>query len=346
MADQDKYSENPELKTISNAKGLSVTIMDWGATIISIKVPVFGESEPREILLGVKDPARWSEQKCYFNATIGRFANRIANNTFDIDGKTYTLNSKDPHTLHGGVEGFDKRRFTLVKETENVLVYELVSADGDQGFPGNYTLTVTYTVTDDNQLLVEYLGKCDQKCWSCITNHAYFNLNGKNSSALNHTIWFDSTEFLPCDADSIPTGEVRKVRGTAFDFHTQAKTVGQDFMRDEQMQLALGYDHPYLIDGDGNKPFAKVESDDGSVKMEIYTDYPAFQFYSGNYVYSPDPEKQIIARDDSKVYQSQPALCFEPEFYPDCPHLPDFADKNPIVTPEAPLSRFICYKFF
>ncbi len=345
MADNTKYSEKPELKTISNNNGLSVTIMDWGATIISIKVPVYGEAEPREILLGVSDPEQWTTQSCYFNATIGRFANRIADNTFEIDGKEYHLKSNDRHTLHGGVEGFDKRRFKLAAQSDNSLTYELVSNDGDMGFPGNYTLRVTYTVTADNSLLVEYLGSCDQKCWSCITNHAYFNLNGKNSSALNHTLWFDSTEYLPCDADSIPTGEVRKVRGSAFDFNSAPKTVGQDFMRDEQMELALGYDHPFIITGDPLKPFAKVASDDGSVKMELYTDYPAFQFYSGNYIYSPDPAKQIVARDDGKVYQAQSALCFEPEFYPDCPHLPQFADKNPMVTPEAPLSRFICYKF-
>lgn len=345
MAESKTYSKSPKLKTIQNSRGLTVTIMDWGATIISIRLPVHGEAEPRELLLGVKDPEQWSTQSCYFNATIGRFANRVANNSFEIDGKTYKLNSKAAHTLHGGEDGFDKRRFTLKAESANSLTYELVSKDGDQGFPGTYTLTVTYTVTEDNSLMVDYLGKCDQKCWSCITNHAYFNLNGKNSSALDHSIWFDSTEFLPCDADSIPTGEVRKVRGTAFDFHTQEKTVGQDFMRDEQMELALGYDHPYLIEGDPQKPFAKVTSGDGKVKMEIYTDYPAFQFYSGNYVFSPDPKKQIIARDDGKVYQAQTALCFEPEFYPDCPHLKDFADKNPIVTPEAPLSRMICYKF-
>lgn len=343
MEEAVQYSSKPNLKTISNAKGLSVTVMDWGATLISIKVPVFGEKEPREVLLGVKDPAHWSDQKCYFNATIGRFANRIANNSFEIDGQKYELNSKDHHTLHGGVEGFDKRRFTLVKESANSLTYELLSKDGDQGFPGDYTLTVTYTVTADNSLLVNYVGKCTKKCWSCITNHAYFNLNGKNSSALNHTVWFDSQEFLPCDADSIPTGDVRKVRGTAFDFHTQPKTVGRDFMRDEQMLLALGYDHPFLIEGDERKPFAKIESDDGSVKMDIYTDYPAFQFYSGNYIFNP--ESPITARDDGEVYQAQTALCFEPEFYPDCPHLPEFADKNPIVTPDAPLVRSICYKF-
>lgn len=344
MSAKSQYSQDPILKTIKNSKGMSVTIMDWGATMISIKVPVYGCAQPREALLGVKDPAKWSEQKCFFNATIGRFANRIANNSFVIDGKEYKLNSADRHTLHGGSEGFDKRRFVFKSESASSVTLELVSPDGDMGFPGEYTLTVTYTLTDDNALNVQYLGKCTEKCWSCITNHAYFNLNGKNSSALGHTVWFDSEAFLPCDADSIPTGEMRKVRNTAFDFHTAPKTVGQDFMRDEQMELSLGYDHPFLIKGDPLEPFAKAVSEDEALSMEIFTDYPAFQFYSGNYINNAG-SGEIIARDDGKPYPNQSALCFEPEFYPDCPHLPQFADRNPMVTPDAPLSRCICYKF-
>ncbi len=338
----EQYSQNPKLETIKNQNGLTVTIMDWGATIISIKVPVKGEETPREVLLGVKDPAEWNSQPCYFNATIGRFANRIAHSEFTIDGKEYKLNSGAEHCLHGGVNGFDKRRFTLVNKTENSLTYTVHSPDGDMGFPGNYDLTVTYTVSEDNALNVQYLGKCDATCWSCITNHAYFNLNGYNSSALNHTLLIDSKAFLPLDSTSIPTGEVKEVAGTAFDFNTP-KTVGQDFLKDDLMKDALGYDHPYLIEGNPEKPFARMESDDHKVKMEVYTDYPAVQFYSANYLKTSDYE--IIARDDGKVYANQSALCLEPEFYPDCPHMPQFADVNKMVTPQEPLNKFICYKF-
>ncbi len=338
----DTYSSNPQIETIQNQYGMSVTIMDWGATIISIKVPVNGEKEPREVLLGVKNPADWYKQSCYFNATIGRFANRIANNEFSINWKTYKLNSAAQHCLHGGVNGFDKRRFTLVSKSYNSLTYTLHSDDGDMGFPGNYDLTVIYTVSDDNALNVQYQGKCDAPCWSCITNHAYFNLNGYHSTALNHTLWLDAKAFLPCDSGSIPTGEVRDVANTAFDFNTP-KTIGQDFLKDEQMKTCLGYDHPYLIEGNPEKPFACVESDDHKLKMSVYTDYPAVQFYSGNYINTPD--NKIPARDDGKIYENQTALCLEPEFYPDCPHQPQFADINTMVTPEEPLDKFICYKF-
>ncbi|MGN0902899.1 MAG: galactose-1-epimerase [Succinivibrio sp.] len=334
------YSSNPNLEVISNANGMTVTVMDWGATIVSIKVPVEGEGK-REVLLGV-EPENWSTQSCFFNATIGRFANRIANNEFTIDSVRYKLTSKTQHCLHGGDDGFDKRRFTLLNRSKSSLTYVLRSDDGDMGFPGNFELTVEFVLTDDNELSMHYIGRCDKKCWACITNHAYFNLNGHNSSVLNHLVWMDSDAFLPLDEGSIPTGEVRKVEGTAFDFRKE-KTIGQDFRKDPQMLAALGYDHPFLIRGDLNKPFIKVTSDDQKLSLEVLTDYPAFQMYTGNYINENGSE--IKARDDGLVYKNQSALCIEPEFYPNCPNMPQFDSVNEMVTPEKPLDRSIVYRF-
>lgn len=338
----EQYPQQPKLSTITGKGGLEVTVMDWGATIISLKSPTKDGQEKREVLLGVKEPDQWHTQGCYFNATIGRFANRIANNSFELNGKTYKLDSAAQHCLHGGKDGFDKRRFTLKSGTPNQLVYTLHSPDGDMGFPGNYDLTVTYTVGDDNSLTIHYQATCDQPCYTNLTNHAYFNLNGHNSSALGHTLKLNSDSFLPLDPLSIPTGEVRPVKGGAFDF-TTPKTVGRDFMQDEQMQDAKGYDHPYLIAGDLKNSFATLTSDDGKLTVDIYTDYPAFQFYSGNYIYSPDAP--IAARDDGKPYPNQSGLCFEPEYYPDSPHLPQFAAKNPIIDKDHPLDKTIKYRF-
>ncbi|MBU3826446.1 MAG: galactose mutarotase [Candidatus Anaerobiospirillum merdipullorum] len=335
------YSQNPNLKTISNEAGMSVTVMDWGATLVSIKVPA-GEKEPREILLGVKDPAQWSTQACFFNATIGRYANRIANSNFNANGKNYVLNSGAQHCLHGGLDGFDKRRFTFSDEGPNYLVLTLHSPDGDQGFPGNFDLTVKFALSEDNCLTMSYTATCDQTCPACITNHAYFNLNGKNSSILGHTLRLNSDKFLELDDLSIPTGRVLSVKDhPAFDF-TTAKTVGQDFMNDEQMKAALGYDHPYLYEGKSSEAAVEAISEDGKLKLEVFTDYPAFQFYSGNYIHAGDP---IIARDDGQEYANQSGMCFEPEFYPDAPHLDAFKDVNPQVSPDKPLQRFISYKF-
>ena len=335
------YSQDPQLQTISNANGLTLTVMDWGATIISLKVPVKGENASREVVLGLKDPANWSKQPLFFNATIGRFANRIANSEFTIDGVTYKLNSGAKHCLHGGVDGFDKRRFTLVEKTNTTLTYTIHSDDGDQGFPGNFDLTVVYTLTEDNELEIHYVAKCDKKCYACITNHAYFNLNGHNSSVLNHTVQIDSDNYLPLDNTSIPLGHLKSVDG-AFDFR-QPKTLGKDIRRDEQMEASLGYDHPFVIKGDLSKEFFTLTSDDGKLSMKVYTDYPAFQMYTGNYVNQGD--NHIIARDDGQVYKDHCAVCIEPEYFPDCPHLEEFADLNPMVTPEKPLDKTIRYKF-
>ncbi len=335
------YSQHPNLKTISNAAGMSVTVMDWGATLVSIKVPA-GAATPREVLLGVEEPAQWSSQSCYFNATIGRYANRIANSRFSVDGKDYILNSGDKHCLHGGRDGFDKRRFIFSEEGPNYLVLTLHSPDGDQGFPGNFDLKVRFELTDDNRLTMSYTGTCDKPCPACITNHAYFNLNGHNSSILGHTLRLNADKFLELDELSIPTGRVLSVKDhPAFDF-TKQKTVGQDFMNDAQMQAALGYDHPYLFEGSSSECAVEAIAEDGKLKLEVFTDYPAFQFYSGNYIHAGAP---IISRDDGKAYANQSGMCFEPEYYPDAPHLTAFKDINPLVSPEKPLQRFISYKF-
>ena len=162
------------------------------------------------------------------------------------------------------------------------------------------------------------------------------------SSILGHTLWLDANEYLPLDADSIPVGEVSSVHGTTFDF-TTPKTIGQDFLGDEQQRLSLGYDHPFLIKGDPLSPFAAVTSEDGRVKMQMFTDYPAVQFYSGNYLNLQ--HAKVIARDDGKIYFNQSGFCLEPEYYPDSPHLSEFAVLNPTVTPQRPLDHFIAWQF-
>lgn len=335
------YSQDPILKTISNEAGLTVTVMDWGATITSIKVPVSGQ-EPREVLLGVKNEEDWSTQECFFNATIGRYANRIGHSRFTVGGVDHIISSGAEHALHGGIDGFDKRRFIFSDVKENSLTLTLHSPDGDQGFPGNFDLTVVFTVTEDNMLKMEYEATCDQECPASLTNHAYFNLNGVNSSILGHTLQIDAQGVMELDEGSIPTGKILNLDDNeAFDFR-KPKLIGKDFMNHGQMKLTLGYDHPYLIKGDLSQPFAKVLSDDGKVQLEVFTDYPAVQFYSGNYVHAGTP---IIARDDGKEYQNQSGLCLEPEYYPDAPHLPQFAELNPTVAPGRPLVKTICYKF-
>ena len=351
----DTFAQNPKLVELTNAQKMSVTIMDWGATIHSIKVPVNGKSY--EMLVGPAAPEDYSRQLCYMGATIGRYANRIDHGEFKANGKSYTVGGGKDVVLHGGEVGFDKKRFTIAAHSANSVTLTLHSPDGEEGFPGNFDLTVVYTLGDDGTLKIEYEGKCDQECAACITNHSYFNLNGHHSSVLGHEACFNSKDILVIDSRSIPTGEVYDVTARTdkvdnFNF-TQRKKFAKsvdDFVGDKNMEFTHGYDHCFIVqDRDSSKPVVAIKGEpiDGKrVQLEIFSDYPAFQFYSGNAINEGAPEGMCaIARDDGKVYGAYDGFAIEPEYYPDAPHLEQFKDVNPMVSPSAPLKHFITYKF-
>ncbi len=351
----DTFAQNPKLVELTNAQKMSVTIMDWGATIHSIKVPVNGKSY--EMLVGPAAPEDYSRQLCYMGATIGRYANRIDHGEFKANGKSYTVGGGKDVVLHGGEVGFDKKRFTIAAQSANSVTLTLHSPDGEEGFPGNFDLTVVYTLGDDGTLKIEYEGKCDQECAACITNHSYFNLNGHHSSVLGHEACFNSKDILVIDSRSIPTGEVYDVTARTdkvdnFNF-TQWKKFAKsvdDFVGDKNMEFTHGYDHCFIVqDRDSSKPVVAIKGEpiDGKrVQLEIFSDYPAFQFYSGNAINEGAPEGMYaIARDDGKVYGAYDGFAIEPEYYPDAPHLEQFTDVNPMVSPSAPLKHFITYKF-
>lgn len=351
----DTTKQAIKLFTLSNASGMEVTIMDRGATIHSIKVPT-GNGKLREVIIGPANPEDYDRQYCYMGATIGRYANRIDKGTFVAGGKTHVVGGGKDVVLHGGDIGFDKYHFELVMQDKSCLVLKHFSKDGDEGFPGNFDLTVTFTLADDGALNIAFDATCDQECPACITNHSYFNLNGYHSSVLGHTAKFNSEEILVIDSRSIPTGEVYNVTKRTdkvdnFNFTSEKilANSAEDFKDDENMKYARGYDHAFIVKDFGNPhiPCATVvgEKVDGvQVKLEVYTDYPAFQFYSGNFINVDTPDV-AIARDDNKAYGPHDGFAIEPEFFPDAPHLTQFAQYNPMVTPEKPLKRFITYKF-
>ena len=354
----DTYPQNPHLATLQNHAGMQVVIMDWGATIHSIKVPVAGKATLREVLIGPKNPEDYHHQYCFMGATIGRYANRIDKGQFNANGKSYIVGGGQDVVLHGGKVGYNQRRFEILCTSPQVAVFKYHSPDGEEGFPGNFDLTVKYTLGDDCSLRIDYHGTCDQECPVCITNHSYFNLNGHHSKVLNHEALFNSKAILPMDPRSIPTGKVYDVTArldkvdnfnfTAWKKLAPSGTV-QDFADDENMRYTGGYDHPFVICdfGDNIKPCATVKGEvvDGKqVQLEVYTDYPAFQFYSGNAINQDVPDL-AIARDDGTAYGPHDGFCIEPEFFPDAPHLYAFKEANPTVTPQRPLNRFIMYKF-
>ena len=300
----------PRLDTIRNARGLTATVLEPGANLFSVRVPLSGGGT-REILPGPADPAAWSGRECRLELT-GR----------------------------GGIP-VSCGRFRLVSRSARSLTYAL-RCPAAEDRPGAFDLSVIYSVGEDNTLYVRYLGKCAVPCRARVAHGVYFNLNGRHSSILNHTLWLDAGYFLPRGADLRPTGELRAAAGGAFDF-TVPKTLGQDFMHDAQLRGCGGYDHFYLIKGDPAAPCARLEADDHALKLELFTDYPAVRLNSGTRINTP--EHKIRARDDGQIYANQTALSLEPGFPPDCPPPVPRAALCPPAGPDAPLSRRVGFRF-
>lgn len=308
---------------LHNHQGMNVSIMDIGATWISCQLPL--AQEAREVLLGMKTLEQYLSQNAYLGATIGRFANRIGQGKFQLNGQEYHLNINDNNnTLHGGQGGFNQRRWQVKECSNSHVVFTLHSPDGDQGFPGNLSAEVAYTLTEHNQVCIEYSALCDQDCPINLTNHAYFNLDGAESghTILDHQLQLQSEYYLPTDPQLIPTGELKPVQGTSFDFR-RCKTINADLMQDTDQQLAKGYDHAFTFAPnitDGITAVAKLISSDQQVQMSVLTDKPAIQFYSGNF----------LAGTPSRIgeYKDYQGVALETQFLPDSPNQPNWPPEN------------------
>lgn len=308
--------------TLSNAAGLSIQVMDHGATWVSCTVPLPGAA-PREVLLGCARLDDYRRQTGYLGATIGRYANRIGGARFPLDGREVSVTPNEgANQLHGGPVGFDKRLWTLVSHTPTELVLSLVSEDGDQGYPGRMETTVCYRLGDDLSVQVEFAATVSAPCPVNLTNHAYFNLDGDapDGDIRAHRLRIAAQQFLPVDAGSIPTGERRDVAGTGFDFRTP-RPIGEALMHDEQQQLTRGYDHSYWLDAgcaDGRVPAAEVVAGDGRVALALHTQLPALQVYSGNYL--PGTPTRVAGA----TYAQHAGFALEPQYSPDTPNHPEW----------------------
>lgn len=315
------------LITLRNTNGIVVTLMDWGATLLSARIPL-KDGRVREALLGCASPEQYSEQAAFLGASIGRYANRIANSRFTLDGQTVEVApSQGEHQLHGGPEGFDKRRWAIVSHNSSEVIFTLTSPDGDQGYPGELQATAIYRLTDDNRIAIEYRAKVDKACPVNLTNHVYFNLDGEQSDVRNHKLQLLADAYLPVDESGIPHEGLKDVANTSFDFR-QPKTVAQDFLSDSDQKKVKGYDHAFLLqaNGDASKAAAYVWSQDEKLKMTVYTSAPAIQFYSGNYLdgtLSRGPEP----------YAAWQGLALESEFLPDSPNHPEWPQPDCVLRP-------------
>lgn len=305
------------ITTLRNAGGMVATFMSWGATWLSARVPM-KDGTVREALLGCATPADYLQQSAYLGATVGRYANRIANSTFSGEGKTWQVAANQgPHQLHGGPEGFSSRRWQIVRQAEHEVEYQLDSPDGDQGYPGNLLVTLLYRLEDDNTLTIQYHATTDKACPVNLTNHAYFNLDAQHGDARDHKLQLNADRYLPVDSEGIPNADLKTVAGTSFDF-CQPKTVAADFLQDDDQRAVKGYDHAFLLNTqDESQTAAELWSADGQLKLSVFTSAPALQFYSGNYLQGTPAREQ-------GVYNAFQGIALESEFLPDSPNHPEW----------------------
>lgn len=312
------------LYTLTNNNGVSMSVTNYGGIITELKVPDKNGSIS-DIVLGYDKVEDYVKENPYLGATIGRYGNRIAKGKFILNGTEYSLaTNNDPNHLHGGVKGFDKVMWNLEpfqKETELGLIMKYVSKDGEEGYPGNLDVTVTYTLNDNNELRIDYLATTDKPTICNLTNHSYFNLKDAGvSKILDHELQIFADKYTPIDPTSIPLGELAPVEGTPFDFR-EPKTIGRDINLDnEQLKNGIGYDHNFVLNGNmGEMRLAAkvVEHTTGRV-MEIFSEEPGVQFYSGNFL-----DGTLIGKN-GVVYKHRNGFCLETQHYPDSPNQPDW----------------------
>lgn len=300
----------------------SVYITNYGARVVAWHTPDQG-GEQTDIVLGFDSIDGYlSASESYHGATIGRYANRIANGSFSLDGQAYQVDRNlGDHTLHGGHNGWHSQVWSIVKSSDNSVTLRHVAPDGENGFAGEITCLVTYTL-EDSSLHIDYRATTTKATVLSMTHHSFFNLNGEGSgSTLAHRLHIDADHYTPVDAACIPTGKVDMVLGTPLDFSNE-KTIGRDIESDhDQLINGAGYDHNYVVDSHipGHlKYIAKAEGDQSGIALACWSDKPGMQFYSGNHLNGKDIGKAGTA------YGPRTAFCFEPQFFPDSPNQEDF----------------------
>lgn len=316
--------EAVDLYTMRNSHGAEAAITTYGGRVVALKTPD-RDGQSADIVLGFDNLAQYLEHNPYFGALVGRYANRIANGEFRLDGHTYTLaKNNGPNALHGGLIGFDKKVWDAEHGDGSEATWlrlKYVSRDGEEGFPGTLTAIVTYTLTNENELKVEYRATSDKKTVLNLTNHSYFDLRGAGAGQiLDHVVMIHADRFTPVNANLIPTGELKSVEGTPFDFRTPTRIGARISDKDQQLEYGGGYDHNYVLNGSGNAPTlaARVIDPKSGRVMEVLTTQPGMQFYTGNHL--PDG----IHGKGGATYNYRCGFCFETQHFPDSPNQSGF----------------------
>ena len=330
------------LYILTNKVGSEVTITNYGAKIVSIMVPdkngkfidvVLGHSSIEEYL---------KSEEPYFGAICGRTGNRIAKGKFTLDGKVYTLAvNNGPNSLHGGIKGFNAVVWDVVKESDNFIELHYLSVDGEEGYPGNLDVYVSYTLTNENEVIISYRATTDQSTILNLTNHSYFNLSGAGDPYIgDHLLTIHADTYLPTDETAIPYGPAESVKGTPMDFttsHAIGERINDDF---EQLRFGKGYDHTFVLNKKTSDEFAYFgvcESPKTGIVMEMFTDQPGVQIYTGNWMTG-----NFVAKNDM-YYPERSAVCFETQHYPDSINKPDYP--SVVLRPGEVFNSKTTYKF-
>ncbi|WP_432713639.1 aldose epimerase family protein [Pedobacter sp.] len=328
------------LFVLQNKKGVKATITNYGGRLVSLYVPD-KDGQLVDVVAGFNGVEGYiNSTEPYFGATIGRFGNRIAGGKFSLEGKDYTLfTNNGVNTLHGGKKGFQAVVWDPQQVNASTLELSYLSKDMEEGFPGNLKVKVTYELTEDNALKISYKANTDQTTVVNLTNHAFFNLNGESSgSILNHQLQVNADRYTPVDSTLIPTGKLEPVKHTPFDF-TTAKNIGFEIdAANEQLKHGKGYDHNFVLEThDANTAVATVIGDQSKIKMQVFTDQPGLQFYSGNFMQS----KNVMKGNHKDDFRT--AFALETQHFPDSPNQPQFP--TTVLKAGQPYETVSIYKF-
>ena len=331
------------LFTLKNDHGIEMQITNFGAIVVSLKVPdKSGNFE--DVVLGYDSLQGYVQDKAYLGAAIGRYGNRIANGKFTLDGQTYTLAQNDGENhLHGGIKGFNKVIWNaeeMIIDNNPAIKLSYVSKDGEEGYPGTLTTTIIYTLTQDNSLKIEYSATTDKTTVLNLTHHSYFNMAGAGKGdILDHVLMINADRTTTIMKGLIPTGELKEVTATPFDFRKPTLIGERINSKDPQIQLGLGYDHNWVLNNwDGSLRLAATLYHPQTGRyMEVFTTEPGMQFYSGNFL-----DGTIIGKNKKK-YEYRSALCLEAQHFPNSPNIPEFP--TVVLKPGEIYTQTTIYKF-
>lgn len=335
--------ETVKIFHLENQSGAYVEVLQYGAILVKVCVPD-KDGKLRDVVLGYDDLASYEVNGCFFGATIGRSGNRIGGARFSLYGKEIVLaQNENDNNLHSGPNGFEKKLWNIkeISQEKNSVVFGRISPDGENGYAGEFDVSVKYEFTDENELKIHYQGVCDEPTIANMTNHSYFNLNGEGSgTAMEHYLILHAENYTPVDSHSIPVGVYAPVKGTPMDF-TTAKKMGQDIEADfEQLKFTGGYDHNYVTENyaKGNRRLiATAYSEESKIAMDVTSDCPCVQFYAANFV---ENEKG----KNGHIYNKREAFCLETQVEPNAVNVENF--HSPVLEAGEQYDSVTSYRFY